>query len=389
MFIVVLFDPLAEFLDLCPSKVKKQASWHSRILGCFASFHCTTRVQAFESEPASQPRSTPPPAPASLIDTAPALDAESTSLSLGYTWLTHWNLIEEDRQFRQHVFQSTRGRQVQRNRQLLDLLSLSDTGSSEITKPYSRENNDEAEVCIINGRLSVFSPPSTETLNEHDMAELMWIASHLVDGASHPENLGVTWEETSSSESDAIHKERLWSRNTSESEKILPGSVQLRVGNEMVNVRPLWISVYVEESAGVAKLFESVVPIQTEIMDRISVDLTPFYSVTGMDFGSQADLCFGPWVNYFVGLVGDVAADDADILWPNQLQHRDRVLYNVRNADDVARFLADPRRADVEGHLENLQRLAAERGYRKGWCWYMLRTRWGEKLLQDLKIDCV
>lgn len=33
---------------------------------------------------------------------------------------------------------------------------------------------------------------------------------------------------------------------------------------------------------------------------------------------------------------------------------------------------------------DNLERLAIERGYRRGWCWYMLRTRWGETTLRSL-----
>ena len=128
-------------------------------------------------------------------------------------------------------------------------------------------------------------------------------------------------------------------------------------------------------------------PLQTEVVDALSVDLTPFHSAEGMAFGGLADLRFGAWSNFFVGLVGDVAADEADILWPNQVLHRDRVLYNMRNAGDVARFLADPCREEVEAHAENLRRLAGERGYRKGWCWYMLRTRWGAAQLRELKFD--
>lgn len=67
--------------------------------------------------------------------------------------------------------------------------------------------------------------------------------------------------------------------------------------------------------------------------------------------------------------------------------HRDRVLFNVRNGWDVARFLADPRREDVEAHRDNLARLAAERGYRRGWCGHMLRLRWGGATLRALGVE--
>ncbi len=70
-----------------------------------------------------------------------------------------------------------------------------------------------------------------------------------------------------------------------------------------------------------------------------------------------------------------------------QVLHRDRVLFNVRNGWDVARFLADPRREDVEAHRDNLARLAAERGYRRGWCGHMLRLRWGAATLRALGVE--
>ena len=38
-----------------------------------------------------------------------------------------------------------------------------------------------------------------------------------------------------------------------------------------------------------------------------------------------------------------------------QVIHGVRTMYNVRNGWDIARFLGDPLREDVEGHLANLQ----------------------------------
>jgi hypothetical protein len=67
--------------------------------------------------------------------------------------------------------------------------------------------------------------------------------------------------------------------------------------------------------------------------------------------------------------------------------HRDRLLFNVRNGWDVAKFLAAPRREDVEAHRDNLLRLAGERGYRRGWAWHMLRMRWGADALRQFSIE--
>ncbi len=46
-----------------------------------------------------------------------------------------------------------------------------------------------------------------------------------------------------------------------------------------------------------------------------------------------------------------------------------------------------PLREDVEEHRDNLLRLAAERGYRRGWCWHMLRLRWGEATLRGMGLE--
>lgn len=63
------------------------------------------------------------------------------------------------------------------------------------------------------------------------------------------------------------------------------------------------------------------------------------------------------------------------------------MLFNVRNGWDVARFLAEPDREEVQAHRDNLLRLAGERGYRRGWCWHLLRLRWGAATLARFGID--
>ena len=67
------------------------------------------------------------------------------------------------------------------------------------------------------------------------------------------------------------------------------------------------------------RLFESVSPLLPDVAGRLSADLSPFCSVgAGMRF-SAADEAAGGWRNFFVGLVGGVAAHEDDILWPNQV----------------------------------------------------------------------
>lgn len=67
------------------------------------------------------------------------------------------------------------------------------------------------------------------------------------------------------------------------------------------------------------RLFESVSPLLPDLVGRLSADISPFCAVSGLQFG-PADAAAGPWRNYFVGLVGAVAADEDDILWPNQVR---------------------------------------------------------------------
>lgn len=66
------------------------------------------------------------------------------------------------------------------------------------------------------------------------------------------------------------------------------------------------------------RLFESVVPLLPDLVGRLSSEITPFCSVTGLVFDG-ADEAGGGWHNYFVGLVGSVSAAEDEILWPNQV----------------------------------------------------------------------
>ena len=73
------------------------------------------------------------------------------------------------------------------------------------------------------------------------------------------------------------------------------------------------------------RLFEAVTPLLPDLVGRLSADIAPFCSVpAGMRFtagggAGGADEAGGAWRNFFVGLVGNVAAHEDDILWPNQV----------------------------------------------------------------------
>ncbi|RMZ53295.1 hypothetical protein APUTEX25_004783 [Auxenochlorella protothecoides] len=111
----------------------------------------------------------------------------------------------------------------------------------------------------------------------------------------------------------------------------------------------------------------------------------PFCTVESAPF-LQDDMPAVDLLRYYVGFVGDVGPTEEDILWPNQVLHRDRILFNVRSGEDIARFLSSPNLEAVLEHGENLRRIALERGYHMGWCWQMLRLRWGGATLADLKL---
>ena len=56
------------------------------------------------------------------------------------------------------------------------------------------------------------------------------------------------------------------------------------------------------------------------IVDRMTASMEPLLmcTVEGMLF-SNPDIADGPWRNFCTGMVGDVAHDEADVLWPNQV----------------------------------------------------------------------
>lgn len=364
--------------------------------------------------------------PVSAAAFATALDAGA---ELPDSWLSYWRQQEAKREARRALIGSTRGRQQQRLRQVVTLLSngsidLSGGGSSSPAAaagvagaaglrlhPSSSSSSslEAAEELLLSdggGELDGGSMdlPPLQQMSELD--ELTWLASHPPESeaASSSSSSGggdgsgmQLWAATGRPQEGAQqaqqaerHPGHIVGLAGSEAEGRSPaelqGPLQLRVGSDMLSVRPLWIAIHQPEEGGPAKMFESVSPLLPDLLGRLSADIAPFCSVSGLKFAA-ADAAAGPWRNYFVGLVGSVAADEDDILWPNQVLHRDRVLFNVRNGWDVAKFLSEPQKEDVEQHRDNLLRLAAERGYRRGWCWHMLRLRWGEATLRGMGLE--
>ncbi len=62
-------------------------------------------------------------------------------------------------------------------------------------------------------------------------------------------------------------------------------------------------------------------------MEQLTEPLHCFATTEGLAF-SNSDRRHGAWRNYFVGIVGDVATDENDVLWPNQVPTS--VLYQSR-----------------------------------------------------------
>lgn len=285
---------------------------------------------------------------------------------LPITWISHWQEKEEEKKFRKEIIVATRGRRRQRAQELLSLF----TEHQEATKPPADS--------------VVLHPPITDSIDD----ELTWLASH--PEALGPDFVGselplckMDWR-SANQVVDQLYTLHMPVYNTTNGDSSSMTGSSSSDEEASIPVRPLWIAIHQDGPMGLAQLYDSPAPLETEIMKRLSAPMSPFASVTGLSFSSQTDVRHGPWHNFFVGLVGGVAVEEHEILWPNQILHKDRVLFNVRHGVDVARFLADPRPKDVQEHADNLERLAAERKYRKGWCWHMLRARWGEQALVGL-----
>jgi len=70
------------------------------------------------------------------------------------------------------------------------------------------------------------------------------------------------------------------------------------------------------------RLYESIHPLEEQLVAQLDAPLSPLCAVAGLAFERNADAVSGPWRNFFIGLLGDVAAAEEDVLWPNQVRPR-------------------------------------------------------------------
>ena len=67
------------------------------------------------------------------------------------------------------------------------------------------------------------------------------------------------------------------------------------------------------------RLYESICPLDEATVAAVTAPLEPFCTEEGgaLVF-SDCDHAAGPWRSYFIGIVGCLAPDEVDVLWPNQ-----------------------------------------------------------------------
>jgi hypothetical protein len=69
------------------------------------------------------------------------------------------------------------------------------------------------------------------------------------------------------------------------------------------------------------RLFESVVPLEDEVLRHLRSPLAPFCTTLGLRFGGgDVGEAGGPWRSFFVGVAGAVGAVEEEVLWPNQVR---------------------------------------------------------------------
>jgi hypothetical protein len=256
-------------------------------------------------------------------------DLEQFERTFGYTWLTHLKLLEEDSIFRQQVSEMKFSRRLRRTNYMRQIVD----GARSIDTRVGSQGEDSQEF----------------------LDELEWLSAQ---------------EEVMDGQRITKHSD----------------GIRVILAGQELKISPLWISVLVDDNMTTAKVYESVVPIEEEVIDKLDNTMDPFFESENLKFDDMAEFTSGPWRNYFIGVVGEVSVEEDGNLWPNQVLHKDRCLYNVRNASDLVKFLADPNEEDIKSHLSNLERLARERNYKRGWCWYMLKSRWGEQALAKFGI---
>lgn len=228
------------------------------------------------------------PCPVSAAAFATALDAGA---SLPHSWLSHWRQQEARREARRALINSTRGRQQQRLRQVATLLAGGGAdpggagpaaaglglrlhpGSSGGWAAADELRDDGAG--LDSGSLDL---PPLQQMSELD--ELTWLASHPPEGDEASTSCGGSgmqlWAAAGRRQDVAQHQqhqhEHAAQQHQQEAQRHpghivglagpaaegrspaeLQGPLQLRVGSDLLSVRPLWIAVYQPEEGGPAK----------------------------------------------------------------------------------------------------------------------------------------
>jgi len=152
-----------------------------------------------------------------------------------------------------------------------------------------------------------------------------------------------------------------------------------------------WVAVYQATEGGPASLHLATSPVgviehsMNTGKDRpFAVEHLPMQLLLALKAGrtfNNFDIRHGNWRNYLVGVIGEVAVDEIETLWPNQVFHGKRTQHNLRSILDLAYFLSDATQEDIDLHRANLELIAAERRYDWKWCWELLQARWGSEVL--------
>ena len=202
-----------------------------------------------------------------------ALDA---SADLQLTWLSHWRQQEARRAARRALIDATRGRQQQRLRQVATLLSSpaapGDLPSSsrpgiaeQLLAPPTGGASGRARAAVEDSLSSLDLPP-LQDMSELD--ELTWLASHPAEGDAADggggSGTGGGMPLWSHQQHDTRPQPQRQQHQQHAAGLAAPGAgggaaaaaqgpVTLRVGQDVLSVRPLWIAVYQPEDGGPAK----------------------------------------------------------------------------------------------------------------------------------------
>lgn len=376
--------------------------------------HRSLRGEDMRCMSSSSDGPSPCPSPGSSSTASPPGPLSRSSLSLsmlhedeeyykrfGYTWLTHMRLAEEDSVFRQHIAD------VRRRRRRYGSYGSYGTAEGDESENAVKGNDDHS--CSGNDWGGVIRSETSSSDDSDD--ELV-----LEGASSKPTWLQSSLESSFSQDSPDYTSELEWLSSQNE---VIYNNKDADASRPENAIAPLWISVHIDEDSKTASLYESVVPVGPNVIRKLEMKHTwrPFYvlrleeeeadrnrfqaysveplaRVPRLTFEEYPEYTSGPWRNYFVGIWGEVAAVDEGTLWPNRVLHKDRCVYNVRNGLDLVRFLADPRKQDIEAHARNLERLAnggidfeqpavlSEETVSSSWVWGLLKSRWGSHGLQ-------